>query len=1032
MPLFRRDSSKELNRPSSVERRVDESGINSSLFERLSRRQSDSADRTNQTAPLSHEGGYSPVPPKQGPAPLRSKSLSKSCTNKEPKKGDAQSPSSHRSSEHIISSLTKEDVQALFSGAPHFMLEKGRRGRYFPQAFFPWNNELDITDLQDRVYSKHVTFSLATLHAHLPGTGWRPGLAPPKLEPPNTTQSRKRPTFDMGVYERPNMIGLTAVEVGTMALRTYLERPVGDGLYQTTLHEHGKDIGLSESTLVSNPVINLAKMSSTEASRALSHGEGEANIGKHEPKHNRNELVKGGPKAWKAVGIRNITFETLADRLVHLSKLRDDIVANDWQFTVLNITSEAKLGDYLFCELLYPPSKIIDGMGNKHDLKVQIEALVKVMTTPGVWVDLSLPRERWLFVERLYTTRAEDQSRSDQHGISPGQQRHWNLVQLLLSTELVIRLDAALRLGIASHEIHITPQEIHRFNKLRNLKVDWDLVVARRFASLIYAKKIPSSSTKHEGVSDLQQAQLHPQSPHHDRHGFLDMFRRSYSSDKVEPPYNIGIFPRELKSMAEGLIVFGTHLRWPTIKAVEASLKQKLAVPLQQQEEMLALGIEPPRGEYIPTHDDDTSVVELRPASETTIGGPVSHGWLGGFIIPGYSTPGLLMCTLLENDPEGKPLAALGNKAWTRSGFVWRKRSWWSKANIVGWVMAPIEGTTEVVGWIALPEAATPVDSKTGEKFGDGWLLVRANEPKKLRQGHRIYDGDALGNESSPLGFGHGKVLSSEFSMVTDNVFDKLPEVGVQDVELILEATQQLDKSGQSGEGGKMIYRAAISAHVSFGAEKPSKSIIIPLGYEVRFIAGHPCRPPHGHVKAIETQQEQPHEHRHPLHKHHEHLPGHPLHNTFKYQVKSLEEVLSLDENDWLPNPCSKEARAGPWVIDARGPHASGNCSDSNLITTTTTSDTRRIRFATEETVQRDREQSDKGRENKEQLDSFVFPRGRGGPGGLREILARAWCAKVGRDAIVSRIGRQCLSCAVREAKALEVAIVIRTGGGDT
>ncbi|RMZ78562.1 hypothetical protein DV738_g3810, partial [Chaetothyriales sp. CBS 135597] len=764
-------------------------------------------------------------PSRPGVVPQRSKS--KSETKEEHKKDARQAYSPHNSPDQLKSSLTKEDIQDLFSGAPHFMLEKGRRGRYFPQAFFPWNNELDITDLQDCVHSKHATFSLATLHAHLPGSGPRPGLLLSELEPPSTTQPRKRPTFDMAIYERPNMIGLTAVEAGTIAMRTFLERPVRDGLNHTTVHEHGKDVDLSNASSST-----LAKMSSTEVLRSLLHDEGEASIGKQGPKRDRNELMKGGPKAWKTVGIRNITLETLADRFVHLSKVRDDLVANGWQFTMLNIMSEAEWGDYLFSELLYPPSDILDGKGTKNDLKVQIEALVKVLTTPGVWIDLSLPKERWLFLERLYTTRAEDQSRTDQYGISPSQQRHWNLTQLLLSIELVIRLDAALRLGIASHEIHITPKEIHHFNRLRNLKVDWDLVVARRFAGLTYAKKIPSSLT-------IQRTQSSSQSSSQGRHGFLDIFKRSHSSDEVKVPYDIGIFPRELKSMAEGLVVFGTHIRWPTIEAVKASLKRKLAVPLEQQEEILALGIEPPQGECIPAYDGATAVVELRPASETTIGGPVSRGWLGGFIIPGYSTPGLLMCALLENDPEGQPIAALGNKAWTRSGFVWRERSWWSKANIVGRVMAPFEGTTEAVGWVALPEPVTPVDSDTGETFGDGWLLVRAIEPRKLREGHRIYDGEAVGKESSPLGLGHGKVLSSEFSMVTDDVLDKLPKVDVEDMKLVLEALQQFDRSGQSGEGsegGKMIHRAAVSAHVSFsGADKSSKSFSIPLTYQISF-----------------------------------------------------------------------------------------------------------------------------------------------------------------------------------------------------
>ncbi|RMD40641.1 hypothetical protein DV735_g4473, partial [Chaetothyriales sp. CBS 134920] len=946
MPLFRRDSAKEKGQASPPGRRADESGINSSLFERLSRRLSNSADGLNQNAPQRQEGGHEggheggregahslPVAKQATPSVVPHRSKSKSETKQEHKKEEhkkeehkkeehkkeehkkegSQAHSSQHKPDQLESSLTKEDIQDLFSGAPHFMLEKGRRGRYFPQAFFPWNNELDITDLQDCVHAKHVTFSLATLHAHLPGGESRPGLFISELEPPSTTQPRKRPTFDMAIYERPNMLGLTAVEAGTIAMRTFLERPVRDGLQETTVHEHGKDVDLS------NASPSLAKISSSEVLRSLLHDEGEASIGKQGPKRNRNELMKGGPKAWKSVGIRHITLEALADRFVHLSKVRDDLVANGWQFTVLNIMSETKWGDYLFNELLYPPSDIIDGKGHKNDLKVQIEALVKVLTTPGAWIDLSLPRERWLFLERLYTRGAEDQNRTDQHGISPSQQRHWNLLQLLLSIELVIRLDAALRLGIASHEIHITPQEIHHFNKLRNLKVDWDLVVARRFASLTYAKKIPPSLTS-------RQLQPPPQSASQERLGFLDMFKHLHSSDEVKLPYDIGIFPRQLKSMAEGLVVFGTHIRWPTIEAVKAALKQKLAVPLDRQEEILALGIEPPQGECIPAYDGATAVVELRPASESTIGGPVSRGWLGGFIIPGYSTPGLLMCALLENDPEGQPIAALGNKAWTRSGFVWRQRSWWSKANIVGRVMAPFEGTTEAVGWIALQEAVTPVDSNTGEKFGDGWLLVRAIEPRKLREGHRIYDGEAVGKESSPLGLGRGKVLSSEFYMVTDLVLDKLPKVDVQDVKLVVEATQQFDRSGQldqESDGGKMIYRAAVSAHVSFGGDTSSRALVIPLTFQISFVAGHPCRPPHGHVKRHneggQEEQQQHDEHGHPVHKPHEHLPSHPLHYTFKYQVKSLEDVLGLDREDKLPNACDKETEArATWVIDAR------------------------------------------------------------------------------------------------------------------
>jgi hypothetical protein len=45
---------------------------------------------------------------------------------------------------------------------------------------------------------------------------------------------------------------------------------------------------------------------------------------------------------------------------------------------------------------------------------------------------------------------------------------------------------------------------------------------------------------------------------------------------------------------------------------------------------------------------------------------------------------------------------------------------------------------------------------------------------------------------------------------------------------------------------------------------------------------------------------------------------------------------------------------------------------------------------------------------------------------GELQLLARAWCAKVGENAVVGRLGRTCLACCVREAQGLGVKIVIR------
>ncbi len=45
-----------------------------------------------------------------------------------------------------------------------------------------------------------------------------------------------------------------------------------------------------------------------------------------------------------------------------------------------------------------------------------------------------------------------------------------------------------------------------------------------------------------------------------------------------------------------------------------------------------------------------------------------------------------------------------------------------------------------------------------------------------------------------------------------------------------------------------------------------------------------------------------------------------------------------------------------------------------------------------------------------------------------RQLFARAWCSQVGRHALVARTGRTWLSCCVREARAIDIGIVIRIG----
>jgi len=46
------------------------------------------------------------------------------------------------------------------------------------------------------------------------------------------------------------------------------------------------------------------------------------------------------------------------------------------------------------------------------------------------------------------------------------------------------------------------------------------------------------------------------------------------------------------------------------------------------------------------------------------------------------------------------------------------------------------------------------------------------------------------------------------------------------------------------------------------------------------------------------------------------------------------------------------------------------------------------------------------------------------------EVFARAWCASHGHSAIVANIKETCMACAIREAYAACVSVVILTEGG--
>ena len=895
------------------------------------------------------------------------------------------------------------------------------RGIPLPRAFFPFATDLDLTDLHDYLPMPHPAFALTTVHSHTPVPGRAftsstevgksggnsrredagdaathegyplspegfptPSLSQqrdqhqlPKINHPGDThadsgiRANLRPMFDLSIYERPNMLSLNGREPGTFGFCAFIERDVADGLMRD-------DPTGSHSS----------EHSSTSAAAAL-----------------------------KDIGVRDIPMRAIAERLEKASLLRDEIISHGRpSYTAIQSPVYGglkEMGRWLFEDLLLESARRSSGteqdmtgrdgtQSSDWSLKKQIKALLKVLGKENTfWKDFSLPRERLAFVLALnlptsgdepgISKYADDRSKTDKKASREPQheRRYYALLHLLISVELVLRMDAALRLGVAVHGSlidgveEVTSEDIHRFNKLRTRKVDWDMVGAKRFLGLCSAKAIPETPSDGSGE---------PNSGHAEH-----------------PTYDCAILPRKLDIMVDGLIHFAQGIGWND--AAVAQMKERLTQTFRGKTSDEIQKVFTQRYQcdikHLPRHTCDiASTMPLLPPVNDFIGGPATHAWLTGLIVPGFHNNDLLISALLENDTHQEPLKRLGTVAYPRTGFVFGSCSWWSKLCVVAGVLAPVPDTKEVMGWVKLPAAVTPLDAETGENVGEGWRNVTA-KPMSVESGkERIFDGEAIAKDSATLGVGKGAVKGSEFEMLTDDVFDSggshRETIKIEEVELALQRVMEdvpipyATANASSGKDENSLPReqACVLVSISQGESAKTQTAMFELKHTVRFIAQHPCRPPRGqttvHHKLSADSQSSTHTGAAPTPSSstkpgdiERHMPAHPLHKSYKYKVQSLASFLSTEEDEGVEEQSNTSQSS---AVDTRARH------DKILIV-----DAR-------------------------------------GPW-QNEVLARAVCAKVGRHAIISRAagpdGKRaagCLSCPVREARALGVDVVLRVG----
>ncbi|KAL1980299.1 hypothetical protein VTN96DRAFT_4387 [Rasamsonia emersonii] len=916
--------------------------------------------------------------------------------------------------------LTKADIKYLFSGAPHFILEKGRHNLWYPHAIFPWDlHDPTVHDLWDRQPLRHESFTLSTLHAHLPvPDNWALGgssKAQKTVEDQKTTRdgAARRSTFDIGVFEVPNMLSINGKEPGCVGFRHFLEIPVADRV--------------QNKPSVPKPAVDrsrLAQLPAYEAFDIIQHlGDPYSECNK-DTVLDRHKLICEGPPAWKCIGVREVHVKTIVDRLEELGKFRTDILRGGKTITILDKESPDILYRNLYTNFLYPPPPTkVTGHRDLRSLKAQIEVLTRVLAVKGAWVDFSLVEWRlrvgqilWEMpphadgdcVELKHAVSSEDDRRR-QARLEQGAERTWLLLQLLLAAELLVRLDAVVRLGILEHskDMTVTPHEVEHLDKLRHGKVNWDLVFVQRFFDNLTVKYCPPSAPPQSPPSSGGH-QGSPQKPR--RQSFLSRigsFRHHHQHEDIGCAWDCVISPRRAEQQLQGLLVFADMIGWPERDRLEETIRSKLQMrekasnleaasavyssPIRN-ERPLILGKKEmyrksPSRQLVVLHESGGSAEADMPAD---LGGWLSRSWLAGLVLPGEAISHFLMATILENDK--KAMAKLGPMANLHGGFAYAGRSWWSTRCIVARVLTALGGSAACMGWARI--GVLPRDAAKGQVLENTWFEVdvKSVPSSPTTKKPRIHQGTRVALESNPLG--RGEVSANTFSIPVDippSSSDNKEEIAFRELTLSLST---VDERPPLVKGITAAREASVSFDLSTtDGEITSTTITFPLRYDVHFISSYTCRPPRGYVARNGSSDQEQHDHDH--HHHHPHLPGHPLHNSYTYKYVPL---TSLRPDMPAPLSSTSEHEKEHHHSEDNDPaHAYSHHHNHN-------------------------DNNDNTRPQEQEPVWILDARGSRD----KEAFARAWCASAGTSAIIGRVGRTCLACCIREARAVDVGVVIR------
>ncbi|KKA26342.1 hypothetical protein TD95_005109 [Thielaviopsis punctulata] len=998
--------------------------------------------------------------------------------------------------QRIMETLSQDEIEKLFSGAPQFFArsEGHNTGAPHPSAAYPWDEDVAIRDLTDHMRVGDPAWSCMTAWPHIPvrvrnvnpngsldyrsdrvgsfsrresGDSLvlsspiedfshplsRTSTASSSINPlsPVISQAappeKKRGHFFPRCREKPSMFSMQGLEKGTMGYQSALEFGVADALRQD---QAGFDIH----HLPRGPeVLNARK-------RLLAARD----------------------------GLRTLNEHTILDQLSkNCKRYRDPGFwgMNRWPSSDSKVPNNAALYNELYSQILQPPFKYVD-MGERGTLTPQIRSLVQTLAMPNVWIDFSRVEWRLQIGQLLWGLQRKDEVDEDLDPLEkPGfeadhcihaEERTWLLVQILLACELLIRLDIITEgeeLGIES----IPLSSIRRFEKEATAPVKWSLMLARSFlenVDIVVEQPPPGAP---DAAPD-QEAELYLTVTNgagaHERSlgGWLASLSKKMSlhhrsGSHKGPVYTIK--GRFADRQVYGLLHFAKVLRWPGVDEYERRIMENCFFADEKPTEPIPLvsgsgngngngngnGIKAAVANMMPSKVPVASVASSvshktsSPSRRRHVSATLHEaGWLSkiymsGIMLPGESLGYILMATLLENDPQA--LSAIGNRANLTGGFVWKGKSFWNTANVVGRVLAAGKGSAQCLSWVS--SDVVPVGHTAG------WVDVVSHEVKddlaKTGKSARLWQKQDIEKESDVLGNSDDKsIYPADFIIPSEDIYIAPPskvDVVLHSLETPRLHSESPADSAQASDhirldsgvtsspsASKPHSPASLRFAVTIGADV-TREVKVGLEYDINFVTAYPCVPSQ-YVRFLRSPSSPTIQQvdvsgdgiagkvTSPAV-----LSGHPLHRYFTYAVMHVSDLLRRPRDNTLDDlllaastgqnrrathiPQQQSSAPRVLVIDcitgqaATSPASAATSAESLPVPSSPTSPIL----------------SRKGEWPKMHAES----RGRQFGSDL-EMLVRAICAQKGWNALVSRRRRGCLACAIREAGALGWKVVLR------